>query len=169
MIDALENLYSQHRQGLYALAVAITGSHATAEDAVQNAFARLFKSQLPNEGDIVAYVYGAVRNSAIDANRSANRQLEFKQSLVNGYHPERTNGSLTPPDQLLTKERHERLRNEIESLSNEEREAIVLKVFAGLTFEQAAYVAQEPAKTIASRYRRALIKLERKLDDDFTS
>ena len=165
MSESLEILYRTHRQGLYSLAITITGSHQLAEDSVQNAFTKLFTCRIP-PGDQVAYVYKTVRNSAIDIRRTIRRQTQLKESLFNGYRPV-SDRSKTPPEDLLTKERHEQLRIAIESLSDHEQEAVVLKAFAGLTFEQSGAVANVPVKTIATRYRRALIKLEDHLNDEF--
>jgi RNA polymerase sigma factor (sigma-70 family) len=61
---------------------------------------------------------------------------------------------------LLAKERDSLLRSAIDQLSETDREAVVLKLYAGLTFEQAGKIADESPKTIATRYRRALEKLE---------
>ena len=68
-----------------------------------------------------------------------------------------------PATGLLTRERDKLLREAINQLSDPDRESIVLKLFAGLTFEQAGEVTGTSPKTIATRYRRALEKLENHL------
>jgi len=67
------------------------------------------------------------------------------------------------PDPVTESERAERdctLRKAVDGLPEEQREAIVLKVYAGLTFEQMAETVQAPLPTVAARYRRALEKLK---------
>jgi RNA polymerase sigma-70 factor (ECF subfamily) len=64
---------------------------------------------------------------------------------------------------LLTRERDELLKEALNQLPDTDREAVVLKLFAGLTFEQAGEVTETSPKTIATRYRRALGKLENQL------
>ena len=171
MSEPLELFYRTHRQGLYSLALTITGSHSLAEDAIQNAFAKMFAAsdggESPEKAEgtraiELAYVYRAVRNSAIDLCRSGGRRAKLNESLFNGFVPANSSSTL-PPQQLISKERHELLQQAIDGLGDDEREAIVLKAFAELTFEQAGQIANVPAKTIATRYRRALIKLEDKL------
>lgn len=160
MSEPLEFVYREHRQGLFSLAVSITGSYQIAEDSIQNAFTRLVQRPLPN-GDLVAYVYKSVRNAALDLRRKDSRNAQLKDSLINGFRPQ---AAATRPDELLlTKERHEILRKAIGQLDPNDQEAVVLKSFAGLTFEQASTVTDTPAKTIATRYRRALQKLEQQL------
>ena len=166
MNELLENLYRRHRQGLYSFALSIVGSPEVAEDAVQNAFAKLFQSPNGKEfvlrnGNAVAYVFQTVRNSAIDLQRSDARKNRLSEVLFAKYqtYPE----SNCPSTGLLTQERDEMLRKAIDQLSESDREAVVLKLFAGLTFEQAGEVTETSPKTIASRYRRALDKLENHL------
>src|ERR1035437_6868644 len=58
----LEEVYWEHRQGLFTLALSITRCHSRAEDAVHEAFTRLWKSRLSPRRDLVPYVFAAVRN-----------------------------------------------------------------------------------------------------------
>jgi RNA polymerase sigma-70 factor (ECF subfamily) len=193
MIELLENLYRQHRQGLFTLALSIVRSPDLAEDAIQNAFTKLFHrvgvdSELPTKknmanrefenrdcetrdwtaqeaalknGNAVAYVFRAVRNSAIDLHRADTRKRNLGESLFAEFRSgDAVDG---PPERLLTKERDELLKQAIDKLPEKDREAVILKLFAGLTFEQAGQVAVASPKTIASRYRRALEKLENQL------
>ena len=64
MKETLERIYWDHRQGLYTLALAITRRPERAEDAVQDAFARLWTASRRPTGDPVPYVFAAVRNAA---------------------------------------------------------------------------------------------------------
>ena len=162
MPELLRVLYLNHRQGLFSLALSITGSRQQAEDAVHEAFAKMAGRKLP-EGDPVPYVFKVVRNAAIDMQRSRRRDQQVSTSLFNGYSPQPK--EMDPQFHLLTKERDQILRKAIENLREDEREAIVLKGLAGLTFEQAGEAAGIPAKTVATRYRRALQKLETCLRD----
>ena len=166
MSESLENVYRQHRQGLFSFALSISGCPQLAEDAIQVAFTNLHRTNAiangnAGNGQLVAYVFRSVRNSAIDLQRSGQRQKRLSESLFAEYR--RREDSSTPVQTLLTQERDGLLRDAIDQLCDVDREAIVLKLFAGLTFEQAGKVAQASPKTIATRYRRALGKLENHL------
>lgn len=163
MSESLENVYRQHRQGLFSFALSIAGCPQLAEDAIQTAFANLHRSGAIEangcqDGEATAYVFRAVRNSAIDLQRTGDRQKRLSERLFEDFSD--PVASTTPDDSLLTKERDQLLRNAIDQLSDPDREAIMLKFFAGLTFAQAGVVANTSPKTIATRYRRALVKLE---------
>lgn len=163
MSDLLTEIYRSHRQGLFSVALTITGSRQQAEDAVHEAFCKLVDRKPPT-GDSVPYVFKTVRNAAIDIHRRKQRDRKLSESLFNGYLPPAK--STDPQSELLSAERDQILRQAIDNLSDNEKEAIVLKALAGLTFQQAGEVAGIPAKTIATRYRRALETLATRLRGD---
>lgn len=107
------------------------------------------------------YVFASVRNASRDAVRSSRRASEVRETIFNGFLP--PEASANPADDLLTAERDQILRAAIDNLDESEREVVVLKTFAGLTFDAVAEVLGQSAKTVATRYRRALTKLEEKL------
>ena len=146
MRAALAGLYFQHRQGLYSLALAVTRRPQLAEDAVQEAFTRLWRSRRTATGDSVAYVYAAVRNAALDLVACTPATTDLPESIFDGKVPD-------PADGAIDAERQQRLRRAVEALPDEQRQAVVLKVYAGLTFEQIAGICQEPLSTVSSRYR----------------
>jgi RNA polymerase sigma-70 factor (ECF subfamily) len=158
--DLLKEIYGSHRQGLFSLALAITGSRQSAEDAIHEAFAKLI-GRKPPIGDAIPYVFKTLRHAAIDIQRKEQRGQKLSESLFNGFIPSQE--SVDPADKVLNKERDLILRKAIDNLPEKEREAIVLKALAGLTFQQAGDVMGIPAKTIASRYRRGLERLENHL------
>lgn len=160
MPELLRDVYCSHRQGLFSLALSITGSRQQAEDAVQEAFANM-AGRAPPARDPVPYVFKAVRHAAIDIRRKQRRAQHLSVSLFNGYCPPAEQSD--PQLHLLSKERDQILRIAINNLPEHEREAIVLRALAGLTFDQAGKTTGVPAKTIATQYRRALQKLETRL------
>jgi len=161
----MEILYREHRQGLFTYALSILGCPQTAEDAIQNAFTQLHRSSESvadlEHQKLIPYVFRCVRNSAIDLQRKRQHQQRLGESLFENLQQLDSNPS--PADALLTQERAELLRVAIDGLGDLEREVLVLKVFAGLTFEQAGEMAQTSPKTMATRYRRALVRLENQL------
>ncbi len=160
----LESIYREHAKGLYSLALSITCCTDLAEDAVHDAFVGMCRRKHRPTTRLTPYVFAVVRNAAIDLRRNNGRQQRLCESIFNGRVPLAA-GPVSPPDDLLTAERDEALRHAIEELSSQDRETVILKVFSGLTFEEVGQVLSVSPKTIATRYRRALIKLEQRLDD----
>ena len=117
-------------------------------------------SELPR--DPLPYVFAAVRNAAIDQMRrtAARRRLE-SASIFDGMPP--AAGPEDPAAAAITAEQHARLRQAVDALPQPEREVVVMRVYGDLKFEQIAEALDEPLPTVASRYRRALDTLSRRV------
>jgi RNA polymerase sigma-70 factor, ECF subfamily len=153
----LEQVYRDHRQGLFTLALAISRSPDLAEDAVQEAFTRLWRSSREPQGDLVAYTFATVRNTALELVRRRRDTVQMPASLFDGT---RCN-----PAALASDAEQERLvRAAVDALPIRQRQAVVLRLYAGLTFQQIADTLHEALPTVASRYRRALQRIKETLE-----
>jgi len=157
----LESIYARHRKALLALALSVTGDVARAEDAVHDAFERLCRIGLARAEDVTAYVFAAVRHSAIDQTRRHRPGGEFTESSCSIFQEP----ACGPVHNVLSAERDRLLAESINALPREMREAVVLRAFAGLSFAQIARVVDAPLATIATRYRRALDRLRERLEN----
>jgi RNA polymerase sigma-70 factor (ECF subfamily) len=158
--DVLEQVYRTHRQGLFTLALSITRCPHRAEDAVQEAMARLWQSPA-RPGDPVPYVFSAVRNAAIDqTRRSATRHRLESASIFNGFPAAAAGGPGDPQTAVITAEQYEHMRRAVDALPQPEREAVIMRIYGDLTFDQMAEALGEPLPTVASRYRRAIERLK---------
>ena len=171
----LEAVYREHRQGLFTMALSITRSPHRAEDAVHEAFVKLYdRSGLI--GDPAAYVYAAVRNAAIDQLRRGPKESAAGASIFRAADDgsagpiadQRTGGgdgpsAGNPARKAAESERAAAIRRAVDEMDLVHREVIAMKVYSGLTFGQIAEAVGEPLSTVASRYRRGLAKLEAKL------
>ena len=159
LIGAIEAIYRRHRQGLYTLALSIAGRPEAAEDAVHDAVVRLCRGGAAQpSGDPVSYVFAAVRNPAIDQRRRAGpRPVASAVSIFD--LPDATADGRPVDESAADDERDRRVAEALAVLPAEQREAVVLHLFAGLTFAQAAETVGVPLQTLASRYRRGLSAL----------
>ena len=162
MRGELEQLYCQHRQTLFSLALTVTSCAGLAEDAVHEAFVRLCRQQVRPEGSLSAYVFAAVRNAAIDCRRKQVRQQNLAESVFVRTADRRCDAANSDE----SSEQLSRLSSLIDALEESAREIIVMKTFANLTFDEIGQVLGTPGATVATRYRRALIKLEEQLRRD---
>lgn len=160
MRDALDRIYREHRQGLFTLALSITRDRQRAEDAVHEAFVRLCRSDATPTGDLTAYVFAAVRNAANDEMRRLGTRQRLARSIYDG---QMIDPPPTPDGVLLDGEMQQLIRQAVDALPGAARQTLVLKLYAGLTFEQVAQTMNEPMGTITSRYRRSLEKLKERV------
>jgi RNA polymerase sigma-70 factor, ECF subfamily len=147
-VTEIEVLYRQHGPALLLFAAAITGERARAQDAVHQIFLKLIHDgNLCQARDKKAYLFACVRNAVLNEAKvqRRNRSLEPESAWFN------------PPDRDYTGELN--LRRALATLPDDQREVIVLHVWAELTFSQIADLLNISSNTAASRYRCALAKL----------
>lgn len=157
----LEQLYRTHRQSLFSVALTLTGCSSMAEDAVHEAFARLCQKSERPRGSLTSYVFAAVRNAAIDCRRRQLHQRSITESIFvsAGADFHLSNSSMAANQAEET----ESLKRAIEQLDELSRQIVVMKIFSELTFEEIAEVLEMPSATAATRYRRAIMKLEEEM------
>ncbi len=161
LTGTIEQIYRRHRHGLYTLALSIAGRPDAAEDAVHDAVVRLCRSGMKPAGDPVAYVFAAVRNAAVDQRRRAGPRAAGNVSIFD--LPDAVDAGRPVDESAGDAERDRRVAEALAQLPVDQREAVVLHLFAGLTFAQAAEAVGAPLQTVASRYRRGLTALREPL------
>ena len=157
-LDAtLENIYRQCRRQLFTCALAITRCPDRAEDAIQEAFYRLFRTN-GKPRCLKAYVFRAVRNAAIDQFRRNPPPAEELDEFI--FDP-----GAGPRDAAADKEFQGQAARALLALSEDERETIVQHLYGDLTFREIAQVREAPIGTVTAWYRRGIEKLRRQLEE----
>ena len=161
-----KNWFSTHGSRLLLFARQQTRTSEDAEDVLQEAMLRLWRSGMieMNEDGLtepsLAAAFTHIRRSAIDQARKnirrANREAKALDSDENG-------AVVWFKDTLEEDERSAQIEKAIQGLPDYYKEVIILKIWGDLTFEQIAETLDIPMNTAASRYRYALEKLRRTL------
>ena len=121
---------------------------AAAEDVVQDVFLRLMGQRRP-PANVKAWLYRSVRNAAINRMRSQRRRSRHEQrkaSVRAGWFESRVD------DLVDAKAAQEALA----TLPPEQREIVVLRIWAQLTLQDIAQTVHAPVSTVHSRYKAAL-------------
>jgi RNA polymerase sigma-70 factor (ECF subfamily) len=153
--QAYSLLYERFGVRLYRFALGMLGRREDAEDAVQEVFAALVRSQkkLAGVNDLTAYLFAALRNAVA---RCAERR---KRDLANLEAATEAARILGDGSENSENPDAERLQQALAALPAEQREVVSLKIAGELTFAQIGEVLNVSQNTAASRYRYALEKL----------
>lgn len=150
---AAASLFQRFAPRLAALARGLLRDHSRADDSVQAAFLAILstpRASLADVRDVPAYLARCVRNSALNEIRSdARRTLRNRAATQDA--------SVSPPAGL------DAITPLVDALPDEQREVVLLRHVAGLSFDQIADCLDVNRNTIASRYRLALEFLRRRL------
>jgi RNA polymerase sigma-70 factor (ECF subfamily) len=152
---AIEESYRTHKDRLLTLAAAFLGDRAAAEDVVHDVFASLLagKGRSRNGTGVAAYLTACVRNRAIDVLRKGGGASVVSADVAT--FPDRSRGAA---DALPADEAHLLLKS-VSALPDELREAVSLRIWGELTFEEIARLLSVTKSTAHDRYRQALEKL----------
>ena len=135
-----------------------TRSEADAEDVLQNALLKTWKSHgsLP-EKELLGLVYTNIRRCAIDHARSQDRRLQREERVILDAGPPVAWFELPDDDETRA------LQVALAAISPKFREVITLKMWGELTFAQIGETLQISQNTAASRYRYGLEALRSQL------
>jgi RNA polymerase sigma-70 factor (ECF subfamily) len=158
--DDWQTWFDRHGAALVLLARQFVGSKADAEDVVQEAFVRFWRSR-ERVNDPAAFVFSCVRRCALDWQRSRQRQTQREEQAA---RPEAEPLFAVVEDN----ERRAAIEIALRDLPADQAEVLVLKVWGELTFSQIAVALETSPNTAASRYRYALAKLREALAEEPT-
>lgn len=164
---ALDVLYERYARLVYGLALRMLGSAEHAEDIVQETFWRVWRrggTFQPGRGTVVAWIMGIARNLSVDELR----RQRVRPSQV--YDTEETpvlrdlvDEQIDLVDAALGGERRRLIERALQQLSGEQRQAIELAYFGGLSQSEIAERLQSPIGTIKTRIRLGMRRLREAL------
>ncbi|HEU4679109.1 MAG TPA: sigma-70 family RNA polymerase sigma factor [Terrimicrobiaceae bacterium] len=152
-----------HLDAAHNLARWLLRSEEDAQDVVQEAYLRAFKSFHGFHGsDGRAWLLKIVRNTAYTWLRK-NRTVDFAvfDEEIHTVDCDAANPAVT----LERSEDAEAIREAMEELALEFREILVLRHLEGLSYKEIADIAQIPPGTVMSRLARARAQLKQRLAD----
>ncbi len=152
-----------HGASLGRFAMALLGNQAEADEVVQEALLAAYDAMpgYRGESSIRAFLYGIVRHVA--AKRLATRvRRERRLVLVRDADAE----SSLPDEELARWRRARRLRVALEDLRPSEREVLLLRYEAGLSFREVGDATGLDEATARKRTSRALARLRAVIGDE---
>jgi RNA polymerase sigma-70 factor (ECF subfamily) len=158
--------YLELRPTALRVARAVLGDEAAAEDVVQDVFLHLWQRPTaydPARGSLRTYVAMLARSRAVDRWRSSAAHESALQRAGTELRvlPQACESSAEP---VIRRDRHRRVREALESLPSEQRDAVLLSS-VGLSASDIAGQANLPLGTAKSRIRLGLDKARAHLED----
>ncbi len=157
--EALATLYDRHSRPAYSLAYRMMGEKQEAEDLVQEAFIKAWRSAASyraERGSVRTWLLSIVHNRGIDQLRSlASRRRT--QEKVKAYAPK------SQPSEAFAQSwrnsQGEQVREALSTLPKEQLKILELAYFSGYTHVEIADLLDIPLGTVKSRMRLGLKKI----------
>jgi len=159
--EALTALYDRHAPHLLALARRILGTAGEAEDVVQEVFVHVWNNSSrydPSRSSVSTWLVLVTRSRAID--RLRHRQVvDRSHEAAHRDAPPDEHASPEGVEAVLTRERRDRVRRELENLPPEQRQVLEMAFYEGLSQTEIAARADLPLGTVKTRTLLAMKKL----------
>jgi RNA polymerase sigma-70 factor (ECF subfamily) len=165
---ALAEAYAQHADLVYGLARRVTRDDQLARDIVQEVFAYLW--ELPGRVDLMrgslrTYLAVVAHRRAVDEVRRSERRNRTEAAAVDTVTTE-DGPEIGVVEAATSTWRKARLTAGLAELPADQRRAIELAYYDGLTYKQVANVLGIPEGTAKSRLRLAMCRLRVMLGDE---
>lgn len=160
--DSLEALYDRYSSYVHGLALRMLGAREEADEVTQDVFWLLWKRKIRYDaarGRFTTWLFAVTRNRCIDRLRSERRQPLTRPLEVDSDPPDKTD---LEKDAFLGEQRRVVL-DALAELPNEQRDAVKLCFFKGMTHSEVATHLGEPLGTVKSRIRMGMAKLKQSL------
>jgi len=163
---ALARLYDESCSLVYSIACRVVGNDEDAEEVTLDVYTQVWRTAAgydPERGTVTAWLATMARSRAIDKVRSRSIRVGAEQALE--PHFELSSGEAGPEDSAVMSQQRRRVRAALEALNPDQRRAIELAYFSGLTNAELAAYLGEPLGTVKTRIRLGMMKLRELLVD----
>jgi len=157
---AFDELVGVYQDRIYHLAYRITGNHADAQDAAQDAFVKAYLSlgTFRAQAAFSTWLHRIAVNAAVDMTRRRGKRAALAPDLA-------TPAADPLADGAERVEIQQRIHRAIAALPVEQRAVVVLRDVQGCSYEEIAEVVKVPIGTVRSRLSRARETLRVMLHD----
>lgn len=164
--DAFAEFYDRYSTLMFSVACKILNNSNEAEDVLQETLVQIWEKAErfdPKLGKASSWAATLVRNKAIDRIRASQRRSRLAEDA--GAELAITNEVADTANEAVHGHDKARLiQSAIGELPAEQRHAIELAYFSGLTQDEISKKLNEPLGTIKARIRRGLLKLRDQLE-----
>ncbi len=167
--EALENLIIRHKDKIYTSILLLVKDKYLAEDIFQDVFIRVIDTircgRYTEEGKFLPWAMRIAHNLCVDHFRKVKRTPTIKTGDDRDIF-EVINFSEDGIDRrMMQRQSHDRVREMLDRLPQDQREVIILRHYAELSFKEIAALTQCSINTALGRMRYGLINLRKMMTE----
>ena len=166
--QALSTLITRHKDAVYTSLFMLVKDKYLAEDLFQDTFLKIIKTikegRYSEQGKFLPWAVRVARNLCMDYFRRT--RLQISVTLPDGQDISALLGTAElASDDIERRQVHESVRKLVEGLPEEQREVIVLRMYADLSFKEISELTGVSINTALGRMRYALINMRKLIAD----
>jgi RNA polymerase sigma-70 factor, ECF subfamily len=157
--QAFTELMHRHQQKMYWVARRVVGSHADADDVVQEAFVKAFLNlgEFRGESSFSTWLYRITVNLSLNALRKKHviRYLQESDLALKVFAAKET-----PEDDLQAKQVETLLDQAVQKLPDKQKAVFVMRFFDGLPYDEISQIMKTSVGGLKANYFHALRKVQ---------
>jgi RNA polymerase sigma factor (sigma-70 family) len=166
---AFETLLTRYKSKIYTSIYLFVKDQALAEDIFQEVFIKIIdtlrRGKYNHEGKFVQWAMRIAYNMCVDYHRRHKRRSHISPTEeFDIFEVLRLSDDGADTD-IMRSESHERLRRLVDSLPPEQREVVILRHYADMSFKEIASLTRVSINTALGRMRYALINIRKMMHE----
>ncbi|MFY0673786.1 MAG: sigma-70 family RNA polymerase sigma factor [Bacteroidia bacterium] len=166
---ALAMLVNRHKDKMFTSIYMLVRERSIAEDILQDAFVKIVSTlksgKYNEEGKFIQWAMRIARNLVIDHFRKAKKMPTVNDSEGNDVFSYINVQEENQEEFVIRNEREQKVRRLVEELPPEQREVLVLRHYAELSFKEIADLTNVSINTALGRMRYALNNLRKLIEE----
>src|ERR671913_217061 len=163
--DALATLVNRYKDRIYTSIYLLVKDKYMAEDLFQDVFIRIIDTlkggRYTDEGKFLPWALRIAHNMCVDHFRKIKRSPSIRTSDDRDIFEVLNFSEPSAETKMMQSQSHERVRKMIDMLPDDQREVIILRHYADLSFKEIAELTKCSINTALGRMRYGLINMRR--------
>ena len=167
--NALETLVTRYKDRIYTCIYLLVKDKYMAEDLFQDVFIRIIDTlnggRYTEEGKFLPWALRIAHNMCVDHFRKVKRSPSIKTSDDRDIFEVLNFSEPSAETKMMQTQSHERVRKMIDMLPADQREVMILRHYADLSFKEIADLTKCSINTALGRMRYGLINMRRMMTE----
>jgi RNA polymerase sigma-70 factor (ECF subfamily) len=166
---AFEELLSRHKQRIYTSIYLFVKDQSLAEDIFQEVFIKIIdtlrKGKYNHEGKFLQWALRISYNMCVDYFRRNKRRPKVSPTETFDIFDVLQSSERNAEQGIIRSQTHDKIRSLVDMLPPEQREVVILRHYADMSFKEIAKLTRVSINTALGRMRYALINIRKLVEE----
>ncbi|MFK8007819.1 MAG: sigma-70 family RNA polymerase sigma factor [Saprospiraceae bacterium] len=166
---AFEVLLTRHKAKIYTQIYLFVKDTALAEDIFQEVFIKIIdtlrKGKYNHEGKFLQWALRISYNMCVDNFRRTKRRPKVSQTETFDIFDVLKSGDDNAEQLIMKSQTHQKIRSLVDALPPEQREVVILRHYADMSFKEISQLTRVSINTALGRMRYALINIRKMIEE----
>jgi RNA polymerase sigma factor (sigma-70 family) len=166
---AFEELLNRHQQKIYTSIYLFVKEQSLAEDIFQEVFIKIIdtlrKGKYNHEGKFLQWALRIAYNMCVDHFRRNKRRPQLSPTETFDIFDVLKSNDLNAEQNIIRSQTHDKVRQLVDMLPPEQREVVILRHYADMSFKEISKLTSVSINTALGRMRYALINIRKMVEE----